>query len=197
VPAPEAGTIGDIPVRVGDLVTTQTLLTTIDHNEVLEAYVNVPVERSAALRLGLPVEILSQSGEPMVEGRVDFIAPQVSQDQTVLVKSWIENQSGRLRSAQLVRARVIWGERVGPAVPVVAVQMNNGQTFVWVAQPGPGGALTANQRAVQVGPIVGQRHPVLRGLSAGDKVIVGGTQKLRPGAPVVPMSPDQHKKDGG
>jgi RND family efflux transporter MFP subunit len=196
VSAPEAGTVGDVPVRVGDLATTQTLLTTIDHNEVLEAYVNVPVERAGGLRLGMPVEILSQSGAPPIEARVDFIAPQVSQDQTILVKSWIENESGRLRNAQLVRARLTWGERMGPAVPVVAVQMNNGQTFVWVAQPGPDGALVANQRAIQVGPIVGQTHPVLRGLSAGDKVIVAGQQKLRPGARVVQMPPQQKGKGG-
>jgi len=48
-----------------------------------------------------------------------------------------------------------------------------------------------------VGPIVGQRHPVLRGLSAGDKVIVGGQQKLRPGARVVQMPPPDQQKKGG
>jgi RND family efflux transporter MFP subunit len=184
VSAPEAGTIGDIPVRIGDLVTPQTLLTTIDHNEVLEAYVDVPVERSAGLRPGMPLEILAPPVAP-IEATVSFIAPQVSSDQTILVKSWIDNQSGRLRNAQLVRARMRWSEHVGPAVPVVSVQMLNGQTFVWVAETGAGGGLVAQQRAVQLGPIVGQSYPVLRGLAAGDRVIVAGMQKLRPGAPVV------------
>jgi multidrug efflux pump subunit AcrA (membrane-fusion protein) len=91
---------------------------------------------------------------------------------------------------------MVWGERVGPAVPVLAVQMNNGQTFVWVAESKDGG-LVANQRAVQVGPIAGQSHPVLKGLSPGDRVIVGGMQKLRPGAHVVPMSPEHEQKQKG
>jgi RND family efflux transporter MFP subunit len=184
VSAPEAGTVGDVPVRVGDLVTPQTLLTTIDHNENLEAYVEVPVERVAGLRLGMPVELLVQPNATPIESTVTFVAPQVSQDQTVLVKSLIDNQAGRLRNLQLVRTRMIWGEHAGPAVPVVAVQMINGQTFVWVAQDHEGG-LVANQRAVQVGPIADQRYPVLRGLAVGDRVIVAGTQKLRPGARVV------------
>ena len=46
VAAPTAGIVGDVPVRVGMQVSPQTLLTTIDQNETLEAYVSVPVERA-------------------------------------------------------------------------------------------------------------------------------------------------------
>jgi RND family efflux transporter MFP subunit len=185
VSAPEAGTVGDVPVRIGDLVTAQSLLTTIDHNEVLEAYISVPVERARRLRPGMPVEIVPQAVGAPSPSRISFIAPQVSPDQTVLVKSWIDNRAGGLRNAELVRARLIWSERAGPAVPVLAVQMQNGQTFVWVADRTPEGTLVARQRAVQLGAIDGQHYPVLSGLSLGDRVIVSGVQKLRPGAPVV------------
>ena len=47
VTAPSAGIVGDIPVRVGDRVTTTTPLTTVDKPGSLEAYVYVPIERSA------------------------------------------------------------------------------------------------------------------------------------------------------
>ena len=46
VTAPSAGIVGDIPVRVGDRVTTTTPLTTVDKPGSLEAYVYVPIERS-------------------------------------------------------------------------------------------------------------------------------------------------------
>jgi RND family efflux transporter MFP subunit len=185
VTAPEGGTVGDIPVRVGDLVTPQTLLTTIDQNDVLEAYIGVPVEQAARVRLGMPVEILAQPDRPATSSQITFIAPQVSSEQTVLVKSKVDNAAAQLRNAQLVRARVIWSEREGPAVPVLAVQTLNGQTFVWTVKDTPGGALVAEQRAIQVGPIVDQSHPVLRGLAVGDRVIVAGMQKLQRGARVV------------
>jgi RND family efflux transporter MFP subunit len=187
--APEAGTVGDIPVRVGDLVTPQTQLTTIDHNEELEAYIGIPVEQAGRVRLGMPVEILVGKGTPPLSSQATFIAPQVSGEQTVLVKSLVDNQSGRLRNAQLVRARMIWGERQGPAVPVLAVQTLNGQTFVWTVKDAPGQGLLAEQRTIQVGPMEDQHYPVLRGLAPGDRVIVAGMQKLRPGAPVTPAKP--------
>ena len=46
VNAPTDGFVGDIPVRVGDRVTTTTTLTTVDQPGPLEIYINVPVERS-------------------------------------------------------------------------------------------------------------------------------------------------------
>src|ERR1700692_4370583 len=56
VVAPRAGVVGDIPVRVGDRVTVTTLLTTVDQPGGLEAYVYVPVEHSAKLKMNLPVQ---------------------------------------------------------------------------------------------------------------------------------------------
>ena len=53
--APFAGVVGDIPVHIGDYVSPQTLLTTVDENAELEAYVYIPTERAAEIRMGLPV----------------------------------------------------------------------------------------------------------------------------------------------
>src|SRR5262247_3133913 len=39
IAAPTTGVIGDVPVRVGHVVTPQTVLTTIEQNETLEVYV--------------------------------------------------------------------------------------------------------------------------------------------------------------
>src|SRR5205823_758116 len=53
--APFAGIVGDVPVHLGDYVSPQTLLTTVDENAELEAYVYIPTERAADIRTGLPV----------------------------------------------------------------------------------------------------------------------------------------------
>jgi RND family efflux transporter MFP subunit len=188
VAAPTTGTVGDIPVRVGDYVTPQTMLTTLDDNDVLEAYVDVPLERAAAVRMGMPVEIIDAAGAVLAHSEVTFISPRADGDtQTVLIKSRIVNSDGRLRTAQFTRARVVWSERDGPVVPVLAVQNRNGQTFAVVVRPGDGGpGLAAEQRAVEVGPIQGQSYPVVRGLTVGESIVVSGAQKIRPGARVVP-----------
>ena len=69
VTAPTAGIVGDVPVRVGNQVSTQTMLTTIDQNETLEVYVPVPIERAGALRKGLPIQILGPDGARRIWGR--------------------------------------------------------------------------------------------------------------------------------
>jgi RND family efflux transporter MFP subunit len=45
--APFNGIVGDIPVHIGDYVSQQTLLTTVDENAELEAYIYIPTERAA------------------------------------------------------------------------------------------------------------------------------------------------------
>ena len=83
-----------------------------------------------------------------------------------------------------MRARIVWKTADGLVVPVTAVLRVNGQFFAFVAEPGAGGALAAKQRAIKVGPIVGDNYPVLDGLKPGERVVVSGAQKLADGAPI-------------
>ena len=131
---------------------------------------------------------------------VTFISPRADPaTQMVLIKAKLDNQAGRLRSGQFTRARIIWSRRDGPTVPVMAVQRRAGQAFIWVVRETPGGAgLAAEQRAVQLGPIQDQSYQVKGGVKVGERIVVSGIQKLRPGAPVAPMPPPAPaKKSGG
>lgn len=187
VTAPNAGVVGDVPVRVGDRVTVSTVLTTLDKPGGLEAYVSVPVERAPQLRPGTGVQILDSAGQVLAESRVSFVSPQVdSLTQTVLVKARIENDKGTLRTAQFIRARIIWGTHQGPVVPVLAVSRISGQHFAFVAEDS-NGSLVARQRPLRVGEIVGSDYVVLDGIKPGDRIIVSGTQFLVDGAPVSPQ----------
>jgi RND family efflux transporter MFP subunit len=190
VTAPATGIVGDIPVKLGDLVSSQTLLTTLDDNDVLEMLLDVPAERASHLEVGTPIEIIDNAGKTLAPSTITFISPRADPStQVVLTKATIDNHDGHLRSYQFARARVIWGNREGPVVPVLAVQSRAGQSFVWVVRDKPGGGLFAEQRSVQVGPVQGQTYPVLSGVAPGDKIVVSGVQKLRPGAPITAMPP--------
>jgi len=184
VSAPMDGIVGDIPVRVGDRVTVSTLLTTVDEPGALEAYVYVPASRAKELRLGLPVKLLDENGAVLAETEVTFVSPQVDPDtQTVLAKAAVGNAKANLRIAQQVRARITWGNREEPVVPVLAVQRINGQFFAFLAVKEANGTV-ARQRLLKLGEITGNDYPVLEGLQPGDHVIVSGTQFLQDGAPV-------------
>src|SRR5580693_6336621 len=189
VVAGRTGIVGDIPVRVGDRVTTTTQLTTVDQPGSLEAYVYVPIEHSAQLKMGLPVQVIDADGKVLADSRVSFISPQVDNTtQTVLVKARITNGNDALRQLQFIRARVVWGTHKNPEVPILAGSRLGGQYFAFVAEAQNGGSFVARQKPLTIGQTVGNDYEVQDGIKAGDKVIISGTQFLLDGAPVIPLS---------
>jgi RND family efflux transporter MFP subunit len=188
VVAPRAGIVGDVPVRVGDRVLTTTTLSTVDRPGSLEAYIYVPIEKSAQLKMNLPVQIVDASGNPLASSRVTFISPQVdTATQTVLAKATIANSNDSLRTAQFIRARVVWGSQEKPVVPVIAVSRIGGLYFAFVAESDQKGGYVVHQKPLQIGQIVGNDYVVLDGVKPGDKVVVSGTQFLIDGVPVIPQ----------
>jgi RND family efflux transporter MFP subunit len=188
VAAQRGGIVGDVPVHVGDRVTTATVLTTVDQPGSLEAYVYVPIERSAKLKMNLPLQVVDSDGKVLAQSRISFISPQVDNTtQTVLVKARITNGNDALRQSQFIRARVVWGTHSNPEVPILAVSRLGGQYFAFVAEPQNGGAFVARQKPLTIGETVGNDYEVQDGIKAGDKVIVSGTQFLRDGMPVIPQ----------
>ena len=188
VAAPRAGIVGDVPVRVGDRVLTTTTLTTVDRPGNLEAYIYVPLEKSAQLKMNLPVLIVDASGSSLATSRITFISPQVDPaTQSVLVKAQIANSNDSLRTAQFIRARVVWGSQERPVVPVIAVSRIGGLYFAFVAESDQKGGYVVHQKPLQIGQIVGNDYVVLDGVKPGDKVVVSGTQFLIDGVPVVPQ----------
>ena len=189
VVAPWGGIVGDVPVRVGDRVTTTTQLTTVDKPGSLEIYVYVPIERSSQLKMNLPVQVLDGDGKVLADSRISFISPQVDNTtQTVLVKARIANSNDALRQSQFIRARVVWGTHRNPQVPILAVSRLAGQYFAFVAEPQNGGSYIARQKPLTIGQTVGNDYEVQAGIKPGDKVIVSGTQFLLDGVPVIPHS---------
>jgi multidrug efflux pump subunit AcrA (membrane-fusion protein) len=109
VAAPTAGVIGDVPVRVGNQVTPQTVLTTIDQNETLELYVSVPIERAGELKVGLPIRVLSgDAKEALATTTVNFISPHVDDRRSRFwSRRWCATRTATCdrRSSS---ARVVW-----------------------------------------------------------------------------------------
>lgn len=185
VRAPAAGTIGDIPVRVGDRVKSDTMLTTLDQGGELEAYISIPAELAPRLRLGTPVEIMEDS-RPGIRVPVSFISPRVEmENQLLLIKALVPNAQQHFRNEQLVHAHVIWAETPRPLIPVTAVSRLSGQTFAFVLEGG-GAQAVARQRTIRIGDLVGNSYVVLDGIKSGDKIITTGVQLLVDGMAVAP-----------
>lgn len=202
ITAPFSGIVGDIPVRLGDVVTSSDTLTTVTQNNPLELRLSIPLERAPDLRQGQQVELTDTQGDIITTGEISFIAPRVDPNaQSILAKATFSNSEGRLRDGQFVRARVIWSEQPGVLIPTTAITRLAGEPFVFVAEtPQPGGdapaapegapapKLIARQRPVKLGSLQGNSYQVLSGVEPGDQVVVSGILNLMDGAPIIPTT---------
>lgn len=190
VNAPFDGIVGDIPVHVGDYVSSGssgTMLTTVDESRDLEAYVYIPTERAADVKPGLAVDLLDNAGNLLEKTTIDFVSPQVDNNlQGILVKAPVHPASHALRNGQMVEARVIWSTRPMVVIPVLAVVRQNGAPFVYVLNQ-VDGHYEAQEKEITLGETVGNNYSVSAGVSPGQHVIVSGTQFLVNGMKVMPL----------
>jgi len=185
--APFDGIVGDIPVHLGDYVSSTTTLTTVDEAKDLEAYIYVPTERATEARTGLAVDLLDASGAVLAHTSLDFVSPEVDNNlQGILVKAPVPKSSQQLRNGQILNARITWSTAQTPTVPVLAVTRIGDQSFLYVAVA-QGAGFAAHQVSVKLGEPVGNLYPVLGGLNLGDRVILSGIQFLQEGMPVAPI----------
>jgi RND family efflux transporter MFP subunit len=189
--APFAGTVGEIPVKVGDFVSTSTQLTTLTNNKRLEINIFVPVEKGPQLRKGMPVEIIDAQGYCLGISRVFFVAPAVNNStQSILIKSLFDNSKDQLKADQFVNTRVIWNQLLGILIPSTSVNRVAGDNFVYVTQmqrkPQGKAQLVVRQRHVKLGEMRGNNYQVLEGLQPGEKIVVSGLLNLKDGVPVMP-----------
>jgi multidrug efflux pump subunit AcrA (membrane-fusion protein) len=130
---------------------------------------------------------MDSSGKLLETTKIDFLSPEVDSTlQGILVKAPVHTPLEVLRTAQIIKARVIWSTTPMAVIPVLAVTRLGGQTFVYVARQ-QNGHFIANQTAVTLGDTVGNTYSITSGLNVGDKVIVSATQFLVNGMPVLPI----------
>jgi membrane fusion protein (multidrug efflux system) len=118
-------------------------------------------------------------------GRLDFIAPSLdSASGTEEFRAKFANSDRRLLPGQFVRVRLEGFTRAQAlAVPQRAIMQGLGRQFVYVVGAGD----TVVARDVQTGSWTGSLWIIESGLSAGDRVVVEGTQKVAPGRVVKPV----------
>ena len=107
---------------------------------------------------------------------------------TLKVEAMFSNPGSYLRPGQFARIRAIVSERQNAIlVPARAVQDMQGAKTVFVVD----NQNKASVRTITVGEQSDDNLIVLQGLNPGERVVVEGTQKVRPGSEVKPVSADQ------
>jgi membrane fusion protein (multidrug efflux system) len=115
-------------------------------------------------------------------GKITFTDPSYNaQTGTFLIRASVDNPDGILRPNQYVRARLQGAIRPHAIlVPQRAVQQGAKGHFVWVIDAEG----RAEQRPVTVGDWYEDSWFIVQGLHAGERVVVEGVLRLRPGAAV-------------
>jgi len=194
VRAPLSGRIGAAQVFPGSLITAgQTVLATLSSDDPAWAYFTISESelldferRMAGKRLTAddPLRIvhliLSDGSVYPLPGHINFgdraLDPTTG---TYTIRAEFPNPDHRLIPGLFARVRATGGKLQNAlVVPDRAVQEQLGKYFLTVAGAGD----KAELRPVELGPRFGNRQVIQTGLTAGDRVVVEGLQKARPGS---------------
>lgn len=211
VTAPIAGRIGKSNVTDGALVTAYQPLALATIQEIDPIYVDVPQSTSELLRLKRRLEEghLNQDGPNQkkvkltledgsaypLNGTLQF--RDVTVDPTtgsVILRVVFPNPEGVLLPGMFVRAVVKEGiNEHAVLIPQQAVSRDPKGNPVTLIVDGEG---HVQQRMLTLDRAIGDKWLVSSGLSPGDRVIIEGMQRLRPGASVSVVPFNDSPKDG-
>ena len=173
----------DPGVLVGPGTSAGSILT-VDQMEVLRCFVTVNESEVSRLRLGLTAHIdLDALAGRRIDGKVVRLAPALDPaTRTLDAEVQIPNRDGELRPGMYGRAAVVTD--VHPkslTVPVGAVQISNGKSFVYAVQGDK-----VQRRPVKIGVDGEEWLEVLDGLKPDEEVVTAGLEGLSEGAQIRP-----------
>ncbi|CDZ33367.1 efflux RND transporter periplasmic adaptor subunit [Neorhizobium galegae] len=179
--APIDGIAGIVAVNIGDNVTTQTNVVTLDDRTAILVDFWAPERFAVAIEPGQPVEASSIARPGQVfSGKVEAIDNRIDPaSRTMRIRARVENPGDVLRAGMAFNVGMRFAGERYPAVDPLAVQWDGEGSYVWQIR---------DNKSVKTRVRVVQRNPdaVLVGaeLKDGDRIVTEGLQRVREGAPV-------------
>lgn len=196
VSAPISGRVDQAQVSEGALVSTTDTTPMATVQQIDQVYVDVRESATSLERWrhalgnrlapgadGVPVQILDSSGKAYgLSGRILFSGISVDAGTgNVLLRVQVDNPNRQLLPGMYVLARVPRAHHTDAlSVPQQAVLRRDGQASVWILGEGE----QVQRVPVELGELVGRRYRIVNGLSAGQRVVIEGLDRLAEGAPV-------------
>lgn len=196
VVSPIDGRVSKAMITRGNLVTPADLLTTVVSDTPIYATFSTDeqtyLKYAAAQRgEGAPVYmgLMNEQGFPHV-GKLRFLDNTVdAHSGTISGRAVFDNADEAFTPGLFARIRMVSQEaRPVALAPEQALGTDLGKRFVLVLGPGD----RVIYRPVTLGRAVGEYHIVLSGLQPGDRIIVSGLQKVKPGDRVTPQASTTH-----
>ncbi len=182
ISAPFSGVLGFRRVSPGALVTPGTVITTLDDIRTIKLDFPVPEAYFGQIEVGQTVRARSPAfSDSVFEGRVTAVGSRVDPlTRAVTVRAELPNSDGRLRPGMLLTVRLLQPLRRALTVPEIAIEQVGTRSYVYRILPDD----TVEQADLVLGARRRGEVEVRSGVAEGDRIVIEGTVKLRPGARV-------------
>ena len=179
VRAPFSGVLGLRQVSPGALVTPGTPIATLD--DISRVYVDFPLPESQLSRIGPGQRVDARAvayPDQRFEGLVQTVDARIDPaTRAVQVRADLPNPQRLLRPGMLINVEISGATRSALLLPEIAVTQVGRDSYVF--RVGKGDAV--EQVKVVVAARRAGKAEIVEGLAAGDRVVVDGTGKLKPG----------------
>jgi multidrug efflux system membrane fusion protein len=196
VTAPIDGRVSKAEITLGNLVDASAVLTSVVSLDRIYAsfdgdentYLRVSRRTHAGQPVDVKVGLAGEEGFPH-SGKLEFVDNQLdSRSGSVRMRATLANADRQLAPGLFARVQIAGG---APSQQILivdrAVNTDQDRKFVYVVDKEG----KAEYRAVKLGPLDDGLRVVREGLKPGEKIVVNGLQRVRPGAPIaaqtVPM----------
>ena len=191
--APFDGVLGLRNISRGALVEPGVTITTLDDDRFMKLDFTVPSVFMSQLSPGQRIEGRSRAhGDKVFDGVVRGIDSRADPvTRSIQVRALIPNPERLLKPGLLMRVDLLVDPRDGLVIPEAAVLHLGQNHFVErVVEHAEG--LTSERQQIQIGTRIPGYVEVREGLKPGDRVVVHGNTKVRPGQPLEILSVHDH-----
>ena len=204
VKSPASGVVGTLPLKVGALVSTMSVLTTVSNNSQMEVYFSVTEKdaldmtkdagsQNAAVEKFPPVKLQLADGSIYAhEGKVTKMSGVIDASTGSVQLIALFPNPDRLLKSGGSGAIVVPNDHTGAIVIAQScVSEVQNKKFVYVL--GQGNKVKYTE--ITVDPQNdGQTFVVTSGLKVGDKYVTNGITKLSEGMEIVPITPERYQQ---
>lgn len=179
--SPIGGVVGILPVSVGNYVTSQTEIATIDDRSRIVVEFWVPERFAGVVAVGQPVSAVSvaRPSEPY-DGIVSAIDNRIdAQSRTLRVQASIDNDNDALRAGMSFQVTLRFPGDEYPSIDPLAVQWGTDGAFIWIVE-------NAQARRAPVNIVQRNTESVLvtGDFGSASAVVIQGIHGVREGAPL-------------
>lgn len=198
VKSPAAGVVGTLPFKVGTLVNTASVLTTVSNNSSMEAYFSV-TEKEAMIISKTGLDKIPAVKLQLADGSIYGLEGHVTKMSGVIdattgsvqLIAAFQNPEKQLKSGATGTIIIPRQNSDAIIIPMGCVSEVQNKKFVYLL----GKDNKVKYTEIKVDPQNdGNNYIVTEGLKTGDKYVTNGITKLNDGMEIVPITPERYQQ---